>query len=195
MSFACGEKSRVKLKWINFTRNEYDLNWFLFWSMIRFWKNFSVEICIFPSKKRWNEQHHEWEKHYLVKLSFLVFQSFLIDRWIFRSRIRWWISNQRSQYRWRWFVTSLSRWYWFSLCKWESRQKWRRMRLVMKELFIFEKEFIDLQKIRKCTTQKGDIFVLEEFGKTRGNESCFHHVHLKIEQLKKRLFENTNLRW
>ncbi|CAF2650409.1 unnamed protein product [Rotaria sp. Silwood2] len=25
------------------------------------------------------------------------------------------------------------------------------------------KEFIDLQKIRKCTTQKGDIFVLEEF--------------------------------
>ncbi|CAF0752523.1 unnamed protein product [Rotaria sp. Silwood1] len=26
-----------------------------------------------------------------------------------------------------------------------------------------DKEFIDLQKIRKCTTQKGDIFVLEEF--------------------------------
>ncbi len=25
-------------------------------------------------------------------------------------------------------------------------------------------EFIELQKIRKCTTQKGDIFVLEEFG-------------------------------
>jgi hypothetical protein len=29
---------------------------------------------------------------------------------------------------------------------------------------LFFKEFIELQKIRKCTTQKGDIFVLEEFG-------------------------------
>ncbi|CAF1273258.1 unnamed protein product, partial [Adineta ricciae] len=29
-----------------------------------------------------------------------------------------------------------------------------------------EKEFIELQKIRKCTTQKGDIFVLEEFDST-----------------------------
>ena len=27
-------------------------------------------------------------------------------------------------------------------------------------------EFIELPKIRKCTTQKGDIFVLEEFGKS-----------------------------
>ncbi|CAM4839504.1 unnamed protein product [Rotaria magnacalcarata] len=27
-----------------------------------------------------------------------------------------------------------------------------------------DKEFIELQKIRKCTTRKGDIFVLEEFG-------------------------------
>lgn len=26
-------------------------------------------------------------------------------------------------------------------------------------------EFIELQKIRKCTTHKGDVFVLEEFGK------------------------------
>ena len=29
------------------------------------------------------------------------------------------------------------------------------------------KELIVLQKIRKCTTQKGDIFVLEEFGRSR----------------------------
>jgi hypothetical protein len=29
---------------------------------------------------------------------------------------------------------------------------------------MFFKEFIELQKIRKCTTQKGDIFVLEEIG-------------------------------
>ncbi|CAF1506601.1 unnamed protein product, partial [Didymodactylos carnosus] len=31
-------------------------------------------------------------------------------------------------------------------------------------IFENDKEFIELQKIRKCTTQKGDIFVLEEFG-------------------------------
>ncbi|CAF2723972.1 unnamed protein product [Rotaria sp. Silwood2] len=30
-------------------------------------------------------------------------------------------------------------------------------------IFENDKEFIELQKIRKCTTQKGDIFVLEEF--------------------------------
>ncbi len=34
-------------------------------------------------------------------------------------------------------------------------------------MYFFLKEFIELQKIRKCTTQKGDIFVLEEFGKTK----------------------------
>ncbi len=27
------------------------------------------------------------------------------------------------------------------------------------------KEFIELKRVRKCTTQKDDIFVLEEFGK------------------------------
>lgn len=32
------------------------------------------------------------------------------------------------------------------------------------EHFSSFKEFIELPKIRKCTTQKGDIFVLEEFG-------------------------------
>ncbi|CAF3868387.1 unnamed protein product [Adineta steineri] len=32
--------------------------------------------------------------------------------------------------------------------------------------FEHDKEFIELQKIRKCTTQKGDIFVLEEFDPT-----------------------------
>lgn len=34
-------------------------------------------------------------------------------------------------------------------------------------IFENDKEFIELQKIRKCTTQKGDIFVLEEFGKAQ----------------------------
>ncbi|CAF1108470.1 unnamed protein product, partial [Didymodactylos carnosus] len=34
-------------------------------------------------------------------------------------------------------------------------------------VFENDKEFIELQKIRKCTTQKGDIFVLEEFGNNR----------------------------
>ncbi len=29
----------------------------------------------------------------------------------------------------------------------------------------FKKEFIDLKRVRKCTTQKDDTFVLEEYGK------------------------------
>jgi hypothetical protein len=37
--------------------------------------------------------------------------------------------------------------------------------ILFRLLYIFFiKEFVELQKIRKCTTQKGDIFVLEEFG-------------------------------
>jgi len=32
-------------------------------------------------------------------------------------------------------------------------------------IFSDDKEFIHLKHVRKCTTQKDDIFVLEEFGK------------------------------
>lgn len=32
-------------------------------------------------------------------------------------------------------------------------------------LFYFFQSFIELKRVRKCTTQKDDIFVLEEFGK------------------------------
>lgn len=31
-------------------------------------------------------------------------------------------------------------------------------------LFDNSKEFIEIKRVRKCTTQKDDIFVLEEFG-------------------------------
>ncbi|CAM4856304.1 unnamed protein product [Rotaria socialis] len=40
-----------------------------------------------------------------------------------------------------------------------------------------DKELIDLQKIRKCTTQKGDTFVLEEFGKEKFNSYTFKKKH------------------
>ena len=33
----------------------------------------------------------------------------------------------------------------------------------------FKKEFIDLKRVRKCTTQKDDTFVLEEYGKKFNN--------------------------
>lgn len=42
------------------------------------------------------------------------------------------------------------------------------------EIFLsLNQEFIELAKIRKCTTQKGDIFVLEEFGEKIFQESLF----------------------
>lgn len=31
--------------------------------------------------------------------------------------------------------------------------------------FETKKDFVELKRVRKCTTQKDDIFVLEEFGK------------------------------
>lgn len=39
-----------------------------------------------------------------------------------------------------------------------------------------QKEFIELKRVRKCTTQKDDIFVLEEFGKSLAQRKTYSYI-------------------